>query len=192
LQAICVRSGRGATGWQAWREGRQKAESNARWLSRASAQISGSQHVRRYASALALEFKVAPLCSRLLVTCPALPRCAGASDGLCKLCCFCCFQTLFCANLRAKRAQFASFKKVMLFVFKYFLASFPLFFIFWSSLHSPIAGTLSLSLASRRTPATFCPEQHHHGRLSHPCAAVKRKMQQRKMQETAMAGSGVI
>jgi hypothetical protein len=36
------------------------------------------------------------------------------------------------------------------FVFKYFLASFPLFFIFCSSLHSPIAGTLPRSLASWR------------------------------------------
>jgi len=39
------------------------------------------------------------------------------------------------------------------FVFKYFLASFPLFFIFWSSLHSPIAGTLPRSLAPWRALA---------------------------------------
>ena len=35
----------------------------------------------------------------------------------------------------------------MCFVFRYFLASFPLFFIFCSSLHSAIAGTVPLSLA---------------------------------------------
>jgi hypothetical protein len=39
------------------------------------------------------------------------------------------------------------------FVFKYFLASFPLFFIFWSSLHSPIAGTSPPSLAPGWSPA---------------------------------------
>ena len=39
------------------------------------------------------------------------------------------------------------------FVFKYFLASFPLFFIFCSSLHSPIAGTLPRSLAPWRALA---------------------------------------
>jgi hypothetical protein len=46
------------------------------------------------------------------------------------------------------------------FVFKYFLASFPLFFIFCSFLHSPIAGTLPVSRAPRRAPApptTMCP-----------------------------------
>jgi hypothetical protein len=36
--------------------------------------------------------------------------------------------------LRAKRAKFAPFEKVMSFVFKYFLASFPLFFIFRDTL----------------------------------------------------------
>jgi len=41
----------------------------------------------------------------------------------------------------------------MSFVFKYFLASFPLFFIFWSSLHSPIAGTFPRSLAPWRALA---------------------------------------
>ncbi len=44
----------------------------------------------------------------------------------------------------------------MCFVFRYFLASFPLFFIFCSSLHSPIAGTLPLSLAPRRAKAFAC------------------------------------
>ena len=44
----------------------------------------------------------------------------------------------------------------MCFVFKYFLASFPLSFIFCSSLHSPIAGTLPLSLTPRHAPAPTC------------------------------------
>jgi len=62
------------------------------------------------------------------------------------------------ANLCAKRAQIAPFKTVTSFVFKYFLASFPLFFIFCSSLHSPIAGTLPLSLApgAPRRPLRQC------------------------------------
>ena len=40
---------------------------------------------------------------------------------------FCFFQALFCLNLGAKCASFAAFKEVISFVFKYFLASFPLF-----------------------------------------------------------------
>jgi len=43
------------------------------------------------------------------------------------LCCFCSFQRPNCANLRAKCAQFAALKRVISFVFKYFLASFPRF-----------------------------------------------------------------
>ena len=46
------------------------------------------------------------------------------------MCCFCSFQRPNCADLRVKRAQFAAFKKVMSFVFKYSLASFPLFLCF--------------------------------------------------------------
>jgi len=44
-----------------------------------------------------------------------------------KMHCFCSFQRPNCAELRAKRAQFAAFEKVMSFVFKHFLASFPRF-----------------------------------------------------------------
>jgi len=82
---------------------------------------------------------------------------------------FCSFQAQNGANLRAKHAKFAAFKTVTSFVFKYFFASFPLFFIFCSSLHSPIDGTLPFSLAPRRAPAaptTMCPQNNHHCRLS--------------------------
>jgi hypothetical protein len=51
---------------------------------------------------------------------------------------------LICADLRAKRAKFATLKKVISFIFKYFLASFPLFFILRYILLSPRAGTISL------------------------------------------------
>jgi hypothetical protein len=56
--------------------------------------------------------------------------------------------------LRAKRATFAALKNVRSFVFKYFLASFPLFFIFCSSLLSPLARTVSPFLAPRRSAAS--------------------------------------
>ena len=42
----------------------------------------------------------------------------------------CSVQRSICADLRVKCAQFAATKKVMSFVFKYFLASFPLFLYF--------------------------------------------------------------
>jgi len=51
-------------------------------------------------------------------------------------------------DLRAKRASFAAFKKRLSFVFKYFLASFPLFSIFCSSLHSPTPELLCFSSRS--------------------------------------------
>jgi hypothetical protein len=41
-------------------------------------------------------------------------------------------------NLRAKRAEFAAFRKVMSFIFKYSFASFPLFFISYNVLLSPV------------------------------------------------------
>ena len=68
----------------------------------------------------------------------------------------------------------------MFFVFKYFLASFPLFFIFCSSLQSPVAGPFRFPLRHRApwcSLATICPEQDHHDRLSQPGEAVKRKIQ---------------
>jgi hypothetical protein len=49
------------------------------------------------------------------------------------------------ANLRAKGAKFAPFKKGMSFVSEYFLASFSLSFSFCGALLSPHAGTLPLS-----------------------------------------------
>ncbi|SPE26166.1 exported hypothetical protein [Acidobacteriia bacterium SbA2] len=45
---------------------------------------------------------------------------------------------------------------MMFFVFKYFLASFPLFFIFCGFLHFPIAGTLPLPPAPQRALAPAC------------------------------------
>jgi len=51
---------------------------------------------------------------------------------------FCSFWGQIAVNLRAKPAEFAAFKKVMSFVFKYSLASFPLFFIFADALLSAV------------------------------------------------------
>jgi hypothetical protein len=63
-------------------------------------------------------------------------------------------------DFRAKRATFAALKKVRSFVFKYFLAWFPLFFIFlapWASAIVPIT-RFSFAVRQRRRPATTeCP-----------------------------------
>ena len=75
------------------------------------------------------------------------------------------------------------------FVFKYFLASFPLFSIFWIS-RVPLAPEHS-RLTSRRvvlwpSPTTICPHHDHNYRLSCPPRLVKRKMQT----ETGNHGNG--
>ncbi len=93
-----------------------------------------------------------PLCSRLLVTSPARSSASNSSIHLRKMRCSCSFRALICADLHAKRAQFAALKKVMCFVFRYFLASFPLFFICCSSLISPSAGLLRFSSQSEACP----------------------------------------
>jgi hypothetical protein len=61
-----------------------------------------------------------------------------------------------CVALRAKSAEFAAFKKVMSFVFKYFFASFPLFFIFRNVPSHPRAGAIPLSIGRWRVPAPAC------------------------------------
>ena len=66
---------------------------------------------------------------------------------------FCSCLSQIAVNLRAKRAKYAAFKTVIPFVFKYFLASFPRFFIFSISRASPSAVTHPLSLAARGEPA---------------------------------------
>jgi len=59
-------------------------------------------------------------------------------------------------QMHEKRAQFAAFKKVMSLVFKYFLASFPLFFIFSNALLSRLHPNHSvLSCASGTAPSVY-------------------------------------
>jgi hypothetical protein len=66
------------------------------------------------------------------------------------------FWAPICTNLRAKRAEFAAIKKVMSFVLKHFLASFPLFFIFGNMPLFPRARTVPFSLGHRRARALAC------------------------------------
>ena len=86
-----------------------------------------------------------------------------------KLCCSCSFQALICADLCAKRANCAAFKKRLSFVFKYFLASFPLFSIFCNYLFVPIVRAVRLCFVfrqPRRLSTTMCPQYDHNYRLS--------------------------
>ena len=86
--------------------------------------------------------------SRLFVTIPASPfHVKVLASFSAKRPVFAPFSVRFVRKRRAKGAQFASFKKVMSFVFKYSFASFPLFFIFSVSRLSPRAGTFPPLLA---------------------------------------------
>jgi hypothetical protein len=64
----------------------------------------------------------------------------------------CSFSAQIALKTRLKRAIYAAFRIATSFVFKYFLASFPLFFIFCSSLHSAIPRLLRFSSRSEACP----------------------------------------
>ena len=69
------------------------------------------------------------------------------------------------------------------FVFKYFLASFPLFSIFCSIPTFLVLEVFHLGLragASQRPATTNCREVDHNYRLSWPRQVVKRKMQEKR------------
>ena len=67
---------------------------------------------------------------------------------------FCSFQPSTGANLRVKCVQFAVFKKVMSFVFRYLLASFPLF-LYFSALPRP-GNFEPCGVPPFRSPAKAC------------------------------------
>ena len=93
-------------------------------------------------------------------------------------------------DLRAKRASFAAFKKRLSFVFKYFLASFPLFSIFCNYLFFPIARAARLCFVFRRPRqllTTMCPQYDHNYRLSWGSGFVKRKMRKRALSQAGIA-----
>jgi hypothetical protein len=58
--------------------------------------------------------------------------------------CFCSFWCSNCAELHAKTHIFCNINRVTSFVFKYFSASFPLFFIFCISLACRLTGTIPI------------------------------------------------
>jgi len=91
----------------------------------------------------------------------------------------CSFSGQIALKMRLKRAIYAAFKIPTSFVFKYFLASFPLFSVFWSFLCFPIAPAIPSSAAVRwfrSLPTTMCPSADHSYRLSHRQKVVKRKI----------------
>jgi len=91
----------------------------------------------------------------------------------------CSFSGQIALKMRLKRAIYAAFKMPTSFVFKYFLASFPLFSVFWSYLRFPIAPAIPSSAAVRwfrSLPTTMCPYADHSYRLSHRQKVVKRKI----------------
>ena len=93
----------------------------------------------------------------------------------------CSFWGAKCVVLRVRSAEFAAFKTVNPFVFKYFLASFPLFSIFPSVLLSVIPGHFRFHLsvgASWRQATTICLEHDHNYRLSCGLGFVKQKIAQ--------------
>ncbi len=82
-------------------------------------------------------------------------------------------------NLHTKRAKFAPVKKVMFFVFRYFLASFPPFFIFCIALpsqHRQDASVLFCAWASPPPAHDKLSTKDHGNRLSDLSWLVKRKM----------------
>ena len=120
-----------------------------------------------------------PLPSRLVVIFTASPRARGFRFVFAKCGVLCFFSAQIALKMRSKRANNAASKIATSFVFKYFLASFPLFSIFCNFLHFPIGRTIPSSSGvrqSRRSPATICPPHDHNYRLSCGPGLVKRKM----------------
>jgi len=72
--------------------------------------------------------------SRLSVAASGSLRYRGLRFVLRRMLCLCHFQCPICADSCAKHARFATFKKVMCFVFNHFLASFPRFLYFLARL----------------------------------------------------------
>ena len=134
---------------------------------------------RRARTGCRADSRTAPTSRQYVVVRPPIAR--RSFTSFCASCAvFAAFSVRFVPICAQNARNLQHSKKLFSFVFKYFLASFPLFFIFWIS-RVPLAPEHS-RLTSRRvalwpSPTTICPHHDHNYRLSRRSRLVKRKMQ---------------